>query len=193
MNIVQIGGDAVNKSVTSRGQLLAAARELACGQGLGHVNIRAVAAQCGVAVGSIYNYFPTKADLVAAVVEDFWHTAAHREGRAPLEGEPFPAYVERLYAGLHRDLSAFQAGFLAQMSALDAGERQKGRELEARCFDHIKAGLTSALKRGGVPSRFRGREAELCDFVFRSMLSLLRDGEPGCALLREILEVLLAP
>lgn len=180
----------MNKSVTSREALLAAAKDIAYSQGLSSVNIRAVAAKCGVAVGSIYNYFPTKADLIAGVIEDFWRQAAHREHCAILPGEPFPAYVSRLYGELYGDLQDFQSGFLTQMAALTAEERQKGRALEARCFDHIQAGLVSALERDPSP-RWRGREPELAGFVFRHMLALLREGAPDCAFLQTVLEALL--
>lgn len=193
MNIVQIGGYAVNKSVTSRGQLLAAAKEIAYAQGLSAVNIRAVAAACGVAVGSLYNYFPTKADLIAAVIEDFWRGAAHRETCAPRPGEAFPDYVGRLYEELRVDLAAFRSDWLRQVSALGAEERQKGRALEERCFTHLKAGLLHALE--GDPAAPRSGPAaqreDFVDFVFSNMMALLRAGREDCAYLRQLLEAVL--
>lgn len=64
----------------SREQLLKAAKALVLAEGADALNIRRLAAACGVAVGSIYNYFPAKSDLVAAVVGEFWREAIH--GRA---------------------------------------------------------------------------------------------------------------
>ena len=184
----------MNRTVTSREQLLAAAKEIAYGQGLSQVNIRAVASKCGVAVGSIYNYFPTKADLIAAVIEDFWRQAAHMESCVPGPGELFPAYVGRLYSELRRNLSAFQSGWLSQIAALGADERQKGRALEEKCFEHIKRGLLHALE--GCPSASplladaEGQSA-FVDFVFRNLLLLLRRGDSDCTYFQQILEALL--
>ena len=48
----------MNTVVTSREQILAASRKLIAEKGWAQVNIRSVAAACGVSVGSIYNYFP---------------------------------------------------------------------------------------------------------------------------------------
>lgn len=180
----------INKSITSRESILTAAKEIAFRQGLAQINIRAVAAQCGVAVGSIYNYFLTKSDLIAAVVEDFWRQAAHRETCVPRPGEPFPDYVGRLYGELSTHLSEFQSGLLAQMDALGTETREKSRVLEARCFDHIRDRLTTALLQAPGPTRFRGREAQVADFTFRHMLSLLKEGAPDCAFLQEILAAL---
>lgn len=180
----------MNRPVISRELLLSAAKDLAYAQGLDKVNIRAVAAKCGVAVGSIYNYFPTKADLIAAVIEDFWQQAVHHPSCTPLSGEPYPLYVGRLYADLSDRLSAFQSGWLSQIAALGTEERQKGRALEAKCFGHIRMQLVHTLEQNPVP-RFQGREAELADFTFRYLLALLREGLPDCAFLQEVLEGLL--
>ena len=65
----------MNTVVTSREQILAAARELALSGG--ELSMRAVAARCGIAVGSIYNYYPTKADLTIAVVAEVWQEIFH--------------------------------------------------------------------------------------------------------------------
>ena len=48
----------MNRSVTSKEDILAAARQLLLEEGSGALGMRNVAAACGVAVGSIYNYFP---------------------------------------------------------------------------------------------------------------------------------------
>lgn len=54
----------MNTVVTSKEQILQTSRELIRQQGWSTVSIRSVAAACGVSVGSIYNYFDSKAELV---------------------------------------------------------------------------------------------------------------------------------
>ena len=56
-------------SVTSDKAILQASRTLLQEQGWTALNIRSVAAACGVSVGSIYNRFGSKSQLVAATVE----------------------------------------------------------------------------------------------------------------------------
>ena len=60
----------MNKTVTSREAILAASQKLVMEKGLQAVNMRTVASVCGVAVGSVYNYFPSKAELLTATVEN---------------------------------------------------------------------------------------------------------------------------
>lgn len=64
-----------NRPVISKEQILEAAYEIATTKGLGALSIRAVAAACGVAVGTVYNSYPTKSDLVNDVVGRFWQRA----------------------------------------------------------------------------------------------------------------------
>ncbi len=48
--------------------ILDAARALAVGHGMAAVQIAAVAERAGIATGTVYRYFPSKADLVAALI-----------------------------------------------------------------------------------------------------------------------------
>ena len=58
----------MNTVITSREAILEMSRQLIRQQGWSGVSIRALAAACGVSVGSIYNYFYSKAALMAATV-----------------------------------------------------------------------------------------------------------------------------
>ena len=49
--------------------IVAAAQAIAAEQGLGAVQIVPVAERAGIAAGTVYRYFPAKADLVGALVE----------------------------------------------------------------------------------------------------------------------------
>lgn len=48
--------------------IIAAARQMASEGGMAAVQIAAVAARAGIAAGTVYRYFPAKADLVAALL-----------------------------------------------------------------------------------------------------------------------------
>ena len=54
----------MNLTATSKEDILKASRALIQQNGWAAVNIRAVAAACGVSVGCIYNYFASKTALV---------------------------------------------------------------------------------------------------------------------------------
>ena len=67
----------MNPMATSKADILKTSRELIQQNGWAAVNIRAVAAACGVSVGCIYNYFGSKTELVSAAVESIWNDIFH--------------------------------------------------------------------------------------------------------------------
>ena len=64
-----------NKPVISKQQILDTAFAIASESGLSGLSIREVARACNVAVGTVYNSYPTKYDLVNDVVGRFWNEA----------------------------------------------------------------------------------------------------------------------
>jgi AcrR family transcriptional regulator len=67
--------------------IMAAARDLASESGMGALHVTAVAARAGIAAGTMYRYFPSKADLVAALItavsEEEMSAIARATQRAP--------------------------------------------------------------------------------------------------------------
>ena len=60
------------KDETLRDTLLQCAREMVESDGIGAVNIRALAQKAGVATGTVYNYFSNKDEILLALTEEYW-------------------------------------------------------------------------------------------------------------------------
>ena len=134
----------MNTVVTSRQALLAASRTVARRQGLDGLSIRAVAAEARVSVGSVYNYFSGKTELLAATVEEIWmQILSAPEGEAPRDG--FAAYVHWLFhriqsgAGNTRLFPGTYGGFPLP-EGRSAGRRTMARGPRARPPDAGGAG-----------------------------------------------------
>ena len=67
----------MNHIVTSREEILKVSKNLIIDKGWNSVNIRSVASACNVSVGSIYNYFHSKSDLIGATIESVWCEIFH--------------------------------------------------------------------------------------------------------------------
>lgn len=164
---------------------------IAQADGLKAVNIRSVATACGVAVGSIYNYFPTKDDLVAAVVERFFGDAFFENFCHPSADEDFLAYCERLFASMQETLSRFRGDWLAQIQSMGTGARDAAKKLEADRLVHVRQGLEHVLiadKNVRPDALSDGLDAPaLCSFVLQSMLGALRSGD-DCAVLFQLIQ-----
>lgn len=184
-----------NKPVISKQQILDTAFGIACDAGLAGLSIRRVAQDCDVAVGTVYNSYPTKSDLVNDVVGKFWREALDQGmPHSAFQGN-FVEFCEGLAAQLGRALERFRSGWLAEVSSLGAHDLASARAREEACFAHIRAGLVLTLE--GDPSVVRERldgplaPEPLCAFVWDSMLASLKRGDTECktlfALLRRTL------
>ncbi|MBQ1632987.1 MAG: TetR/AcrR family transcriptional regulator, partial [Clostridia bacterium] len=76
-----------------REQLLAAARRQVESNGYAKTTIRSIAAECGIAVGTVYNYFPSKDMLIATFVSEDWRACI-----APIASRRFHDAQTRLRA-----------------------------------------------------------------------------------------------
>ena len=122
----------MNTVVTSRQALLAASRTVAQGQGLDGLNIRAVAAEARVSVGSVYNYFSGKTELLAATVEEIWmQILSAPEGEAPRDG--FAAYVHWLFHRIQSGAGEYPGFFQGHAAGASARRCWRRWRRTVRC------------------------------------------------------------
>ena len=183
-----------SKPSIDREGILDAAYRKAQREGIASLSIRAIAAECGVAVGSIYNHFPDKASLVTQVIERFWERAARGdEGGSCFRyrpGQNLVAFCKQVASGLEGALAEFRSDWLAEISSLDARTLQRGHAAERECFRHIEQGFQIAIARDPSidPDAVKAIDAErLAHFIWTNMLRSLEEGDSGCATLTTIL------
>ena len=85
-------------------------------QGYGATTVRSVAAACGVGVGTVYNYFPSKDAMVAAYMMEGW-----RRCRAAIQAEAErAANAEAVARCIYDQLQNFAAEHAAVLQDPDA-------------------------------------------------------------------------
>ena len=70
----------MNPGATSKDAILQVCRRMAAQEGLSALSMRAVARECGVALGTLYNYYADKDALLIAAVESIWREIFHMDG-----------------------------------------------------------------------------------------------------------------
>ncbi|OUN20727.1 TetR family transcriptional regulator [Flavonifractor sp. An82] len=177
----------MNTVVTSKEDILKASRTLIQKEGWSAVNIRSVASACGVSVGSIYNYFDSKAALMGAVVESVWCEIFHR----PENGAVFQdtlACITWLYGRMEYGCKQYPGFFSLHSLGFLGEDKSDGRQKMQQTWQHILEGLCSVLRRDANvrPDAFtREFTAEkFADLLFSLMLSALmrQDYDPGAVL-----------
>lgn len=184
-----------NKPVISKQQILDAAFDIASRNGLSGLSIREVARTCDVAVGTVYNSYPTKSDLVNDVVGRFWNEALADRMTLVVSGADFVDFCRELAREVAQALGRFRDDWLAEVSALDTRDLAAARQREKAAFEHIRSGLTTALERDTriVRARLTGPLAPeaLSEFVWTSMLASIKRGDPTCETLLALLRATL--
>ncbi|WP_148410302.1 TetR/AcrR family transcriptional regulator [Murimonas intestini] len=175
----------MNKNVTSKEELIAAALKIAANEGIHKVSIRNIANECSISTGVIYNYFPTKADLIFSIVSSFWDGVSCELSDLSASGGSFIEFTSAYYNIIYKKISAFEQGWLTQMETLPDDDKRRGRELETQCFCYLKSLLADALKLDTSVSRDIWSEEypmeEFIDFLFWHIMSMLRGRQEDCS------------
>ena len=135
------------RSVITSEEILEQAYQLACEQGLRSLGIRSIAAACDVSVGTVYNSYASKTELINDVVGMFWQRAFAETMKtlAAHEGNDFIDFCEALSHSLKSALKEFRQEFLSDLSALSEGDRLSAQKREQQSFIHARAGIERAL------------------------------------------------
>ena len=164
------------KQVIDPEKLVSQAYAIASRDGISALSVRKVAAACGIAVGSVYGYFPTKADLTAAVLTRFFDENLSDELCAVRPGERFTSYVRRFREALCAARADMSVDWFAEMRRLPSSEQEALEALLA----HIERGLARVLDADEAVDRSRlvgpmSAEA-LCRYVLRAVFASLAEG-----------------
>lgn len=140
------GGIIMQNLVKQRENILSSAKEIAKVQGISNLNIRSVAQKSGVSIGTVYNYYPTKADLIVTVIEDFWEGAFKNINLKTSNQTSFYNNIEYIYNNLYKYLQTFKTNWINQLSLLNIEEKKLGRKKEEKYFSRINAMIVSLLE-----------------------------------------------
>lgn len=174
-------------AVTSKEAILKTSRELIRQQGWASVSIRSVAAACGVSVGSIYNYFDSKAALLSETVGSVWQEIFHR----PDDTDVFrdvQTCVTWIYTRIAYGCEQYPGFFTLHSIGFLRDERPDGKRRMQQTWGHILTELCSVLKRDTKirPDAFTEdfTAEKFADVLFSQMLSamLRQDYDPSTVL-----------
>lgn len=187
----------MNKVVTSKAELLAAAQQITYAEGIQHLNMRTLANKLDISIGAVYNYFPSKADLVLAIIENFWKNVFHDDLCKIHEPLCFPAFYEKIYQQLSVHMEDFQAIFLGQLHLLADADKEKGKALEQHYLQHMQKGFLFALAQDvHIPESLwtpAFTKETFIQYLFEHMLLDLSHQRKDCQFTKEMLYRLLYP
>lgn len=177
----------MNTIVTSREDMLKTSQRLIQQQGWSAVSIRSVAAACGVSVGSIYNYFDSKADLIGATVESVWREIFYRPENTDVFQDVL-ACVAWMYERMSYGCMQYPGFFTLHSLGFMREEKLDGKRRMHKTWQHILAGFCFAMEHDVKIRADAFNEQftpeKFAEVLFSLMLSaLLRQDYDPCAVL----------
>ena len=87
-------------------------RKLLSNKGYKELNVREIAKNCNIALGTFYNYFPTKDELILEIVREDWrHLSDLIEKLKPID-EPIKEKIRKVFLSLEIFISSYVAIFI---------------------------------------------------------------------------------
>lgn len=133
----------MNKPVTSKEEILRVCRSIAKEDGISAINIRNVAAKCEISVGSMYNYFSSKADLLSNTVASIWMDIFHMSG-----GEfpkDFIPCLEWVFKGIEIGREKYPGFYAFHSVIFTSKNKAEGKAIMDKYLNHMKISLLAAL------------------------------------------------
>lgn len=187
MNIVHVEVMRLNPMATSQEEILRASRDLIRQRGWEAVSIRAVAEACGVSVGTIYNYFRSKDELIGASVESVWRDIFHHASDVDAFTDILTC-IRWLYRRMAYGAAQYPHFFSIHSLRFAQDGRTQGREQMLKTWHHIRASLCAVIQRDSLVRPDAFNEAfspeTFANVLFSLMLSamLRQDYDPSAVL-----------
>ncbi|GFP75498.1 hypothetical protein bsdtw1_01578 [Clostridium fungisolvens] len=113
VHFVVVGGNILSRIIENPKQLiLKKAKEILYNEGYSKLSMRTLSKACDIALGTIYNYYPTKKDLVIEMMTDYWQEFLYSVQKiSDLESDIYVKFNE-IYSELKNFIESFRQYWL---------------------------------------------------------------------------------
>ena len=136
----------MKRNEINKHDLLQTAWKIVFQEGLDKLSIRYLAKQANVSIGSVYNYFPSKNELVLEIVEVYWKDVFYEEICQVDHETTYEAFVVELYQRIAKHNGKFQHYFLSHLRILNHQTIKLLKEKRLYYLEHTKEGLFKILE-----------------------------------------------
>lgn len=153
--------------------LLDCARRIECEEGMDAVNMRRLAFEADIAVGTVYNYFDSKQAVLFELTEEYWNNA-FVEMQSKVTAEKFSDQLRQIHAFLIAQMNDCAEVLMQNLS----GSGESARKKMAAVLETLKMILFERLERDDAVRMDVWNENFTCEafsqFALSYLLALLR-------------------
>ena len=152
-------------------------RKIAAEKGLKALSMRAVAGECGIALGTLYNYFSDKEELLIATISSLWQDLFQLSPRENRDNQLFTEYVETLFGNVRERISKYPDFFTTHSAVIANSGKNRALNAMEKCTDEIRGTLLEVLREDKAVSADAFCEGltreSFVEFVLDSIILLL--------------------
>lgn len=151
--------------------ILETAKENLLSDGYDRLSLRGVSKQCNMAVGTIYNYFPSKITLITAIMLEDWTAQKEKMQRACEHAENVEAGIQTIFINLREfSLRYEDVWHMAMHSKEVKDEMINGRGRRQMLVEQLASMIHELLERFEIPY-----DSFLPRFIATSLLTYITE------------------
>ena len=135
----------MNIGVISKEKIIEESKKIIAEEGVKSVSIRGVAASCNVSIGTIYNYFESKGELLSAVIESTWKEIFHVSD-GPMKFDSFADCVSFVFDGVQKGVKEYENFFDLHSMSAAIGTNGDGVRIIEKHFKHMESNMLKVLE-----------------------------------------------
>lgn len=174
---------------TSKRDILAKCRTILSQHGIAALNMRTVAKECNIALGSIYYYFSSKDELLIATIASVWDEIFALKDICT---DSFCEYVDTCFNRIHQGMLKYPNFLTIHSLSISSKNQAKAKSQMYHYLDNIKHNMlymlaydksvdTNTFDADFTPESF-------VNFIIMNIISLLVQGHGSCTTLNDIIK-----
>lgn len=132
--------------IISKEKILKESRDLVAEEGLDALSIRKLAKKCDLAVGTIYNYFSSKDDLMISTIESVWEDIFRIEDYDQ-DADDFLKYLSDIFTHLGLGIEKYPNFFTIHSLSFKSQSIGKAKDSMATYIEKLRENLIYILDR----------------------------------------------
>lgn len=177
--------------IISKEKILKESRDLVAEEGLDALSIRKLAKKCDLAVGTIYNYFSSKDDLMISTIESVWEDIFRIEDYDQ-EDDDFLKYLSDIFTHLSLGIEKYPNFFTIHSLSFKSQSIGKAKDSMATYIEKLRENLIYILdkdpniKKDAFDDDFT--KDDLVEFIISTSLCFIVDKNYNKDLLLKIVK-----
>jgi Transcriptional regulator len=173
MNIVQKEVLSMPKIIPNiKETVVIEARKMLIQDGYSSFNMRDIAKQCGIGVGTLYNYFPNKDELVRLIFNEDWNAVINFIRTLEMKNCPLKSKINEIYININNFLQNYLDVFMEMAYSNNKNKCHRG-DMMNPVYNSLEAILTFHKNIGELHTEVP--LDKLSHFITTNLVTLCRD------------------